>query len=141
MADFHSTEQPLHEGGGTERGDLRREGNHDHVVETELVEQPGFFVEGGEIRRTVIRVEHAPRMWLEGDQHAGGTGLAGAADQRLQQSLMAAVNAIEGADRGVARGESARGGEGEGGGRHNRKTARGWVPPGAAAPPPAAQPP
>src|SRR5256885_9658333 len=76
-ADFHSTEQPLHEGGGTERGDLRRKGNHDHVVETELVEQPGFFVEGGEIRRAVIRVEHAPRMWLEGGQDAGGTGLPG----------------------------------------------------------------
>src|SRR5207302_10904795 len=93
-ANFYSAQQPLHEGCRTERGDLRREGDHHHVVEAELVEQPDFFVESGEIRGAVIRVEHAARMWLERDQHAGGAGRAGTADERLQQSPVAAVNKI-----------------------------------------------
>src|SRR5438876_3719388 len=126
-ADFHSTERPLHEGGGTGRGDLRREANHDHVAEAHLVEQPGLFIEGGEIRRAVIRVEHAARMWLEGDEHAGGTGRAGTGDERLQQRLVATVNAVEGADRRVARSECAGRGKAEGDRRHAEKTARGWI--------------
>ena len=126
-ANFHSTEQALHEGGGTERGDLRREGNHDHVVKAQLVEQPRLFIEGGEVRRAVIRIEHAARMWLESDQHAGGTGLAGTADERLQQSLMATVNAVKGADRGVAWSEGAWRRKAEGDRCHAEKTARGWI--------------
>src|SRR5437870_9684238 len=127
MTDLHSTEQTLQEGGGAERGDLRRERDHDQVVEAQLIEQPRLFIEGGQIRRAVIRVEHAARMWLEGDQHAGGTGLAGTANQRLQKSLMTTVNTVEGADRGVARSEGAPCGKAERDRRHTEKTARGWI--------------
>src|SRR5437870_334264 len=85
------------------------DGRSDEVIPAELfgrrphlTEQPGLFIEGGEIRRAMVRVEHAAWVWLEGDQDAGGTGCAGAGDQRLQQGEVAPMDAVKAADGGVA---------------------------------------
>src|SRR2546430_6561980 len=74
-----------------------------------------------------VRLGPAVGVWREGDRPAGGAGLAGTADERLQQSLMATVNAVEGADRGVDRSEGAWRRKAEGDRCHAEKTARGWI--------------
>jgi hypothetical protein len=124
-ADLHSAQEPLHERRRAQGGELRRKWDDDHVVEAELIEQPAFLIERAEVRWAVIRVEYAARMGFERDQYAGGAGGAGSGDQWLQQRLVAAVDAVEGADCHVARSECACRREAEGNGRHAVKTARG----------------
>src|SRR5207253_10235362 len=133
--EFHSTQQPLHERRRAQGGDLRRERDDDDMVEAELIQQPGLFLEGGEVWRAMIGVDHAARMGLEGDQHAGGAGRPGTGDERLQQGLVAAVNAIKAADRRVARPEHAGARKAEGDRRHLVNTARGWLWRATSAPP------
>src|ERR1700674_853037 len=124
---FDAAQEPLHERRGAQGGDLPREGDHDHVVQAELIQQPGLLLERREEWRAMIRVDHAPRMGLERDQHAGGTGRARTGDEWLQQSMVAAVDAVKAADRRMARPERAGGGKAEGDRRHPMKTARGWI--------------
>src|SRR2546427_12283222 len=79
------------------------------------------------MRGAGVGAEHAGRGGREGDHHGGAPAPAGPADERLQQSLVATVNAVKGADRRVARSEHAGRGKAEGDGRHAEKTARGWI--------------
>src|ERR1700694_2425982 len=125
--DFDATQEPLHERCRAQGGDLRRERDHDDVVEAELIQQPGLLLESREKWRAMVRVDHAPRMRLERDQHTGGTGGVGAGDERLQQGLVAAVDAVEAADRRMAWPERAGSGKAEANRRHPVKTARGWI--------------
>src|SRR3981081_2751737 len=87
LVDLDSAQDPLHERRRAQGGDLRREWDHDQVVEAELVEYPGLFIEGGEIRGAMIRVQHASRMRLVGDEHADGSRLASARNHGLEQRL------------------------------------------------------
>src|SRR5207253_6478300 len=125
--ELDAAQQPLQDGRRAQRGDLWGERDHQQVVEAQLTEQPGLFIEGGEVRRAMVRVEHAARVWLEGDQDAGGAGCAGAGDQRLQQGEVAPMDAVKAADGGVAGAEGPRRWKAEADRGHHAKTARGWI--------------
>ena len=124
-AELHPAQQPLHERRRAQGGQLRREGDHHQVVQAELFQEPGLFIEGGEIGRAMVRVEHAPRVRFEGHQDTGGARLLGPGDQGLQQRQVTPMDAIEGPHGGVGRPQQPRCGEAETDRGHEEKTARG----------------
>jgi len=125
--ELDATDQPLHECRCAQRRDLRRKGDHHQMVQAELIQQPRLFVERGEIRRAMIRIEHTPRMRFEGDHDAGDARRSGTGDERLQKGEVATMNAVKGSDGRVARADRFRCGKADADRRHPANTARGWI--------------
>ena len=95
------------------------------MVEAELIEQPGFLLERREVRGAIFRVQHASRMRLVGDHHAGGARLTSAGNQGLEQRLVPAMHTVEGAHGQMTGSQEPRWWEAEADLRHEGKTARG----------------
>ena len=124
-AQLHPAQQPLHEGRRTQGGELRGEGKNHQVVQADLSQQPGFFVEGGQVRGAMIRIEHTPRVRLERHEDAGGARGLRVGDQRPQQRQVTAMDTVEGTHGGVCGAEEAWCWKAEADRRHDGKTARG----------------
>ena len=102
---------------GRQRGETGIEGHHDHAEEAERLGDPGLRRRWSEAEYRLIRTEHVARMRLEGQHHRGTPDVPGGLAGARQHRLMAAMHAVEIADRHEAAAQVRRqvveGGKGE----------------------------
>ena len=100
MTDDHAPQvealaQPLEELVGGPPAELAGELENDQTIEPGGVEERGLLVERGQPRRTVVGVEDAPGMGVEGDEDGLAAVLTGRTDHAVDDPAMAAVDAVE----------------------------------------------
>jgi hypothetical protein len=89
----------VHERLGRQPGELRRERHHAERVDAELLDQLGLAGRLGEHRRVRPGPDHLGRVRVEGHHHRLHAQVAGALHGVPDDRLVAAVHAVEDADR------------------------------------------
>ena len=89
----------VHERLGAELGERRGERDHAERVHAQLLDQFGLAHRLGQHRRVRAGPDHLGRVRVEGDHHRLEPEIAGALHRMADDRLVAAMNAVEDADR------------------------------------------
>src|SRR5262249_32705928 len=90
--------QTLNEVTSPQRGERRRERQHDDVLDAAVDQPLALFTVGGDVRWRGRRLDYLDRVGTEGDDEAGQPLARAALDEPAENVAVAAMDAVEGAD-------------------------------------------